>query len=382
MSNRLWNTFRELSDIYSPSYREREFCDALVKKLQGLSGNIIEDDAGSKIQGNCGNLYCYIPGCLSGPPLLFSAHMDTVEPAKGKQAVLHANGDITSAGNTILGADDVAGISIILEAITRLKEQNIPHQPIELLFPVAEEKYGEGSSVFDYSMVKAKEAYVLDLSGAIGEAANAAPTIMSFEIKIHGKAAHAGFAPKNGIHAIAVAANAIARLTQGEPIPGLTFNIGRITGGEANNIVPSMCIISGEMRSLDHNAVLSYWDKVKTVFNAEAAKAGARIEIKHKVELRAYETPPDSPVVKRFLRACKKTGITPNIHSTYGGSDLNNFVLHGITGLVIACSMHEVHSPREYSNLHELENCVRLVMEMMADHEEVSDENTIAISAD
>lgn len=370
MSNRLWNTFRELCGIHSPSYRERAFCDALIKRLADLNGNFFEDNAGSKIQGNCGNLYCYIPGSLNGPPLIFSAHLDTVEPAEGKKAVLHENGCISSAGNTILGADDVAGVTVILEAVTRLKEQNIPHRSIELLFPVAEEKYGAGSSVFDYSLLKAKEAYVLDLSGAIGEAANAAPTIMSFEIKIHGKAAHAGFAPKSGVHAIAVAARAIASLPQGEPIPGLTFNIGQIIGGESNNIVPSLCTVRGEIRSLIHGAVLSYWDKVRAIFDTEAAKAGARTEAKNKVELKAYETPLDSSVVKRFIRACEKTGIPPYIHSTFGGSDQNNFALHGITGLVIACSMHEVHSLREYSNLYELENCVRLVMRIMTDQEE------------
>lgn len=381
MSNRLWKTFQELSGIYSPSFKERALCDALIKRLTDLDGNIFEDDAGSKIQGNCGNLYCYIPGSLDGPPLLFSAHLDTVEPAKGKQAFLHHNGKISSAGNTILGADDIAGVTVILEAVTRLKEQNIPHRSIELLFPVAEEKYGAGSSVFDYSLIKAKEAYVLDLSGAIGEAANAAPTIMSFEIKIHGKAAHAGFAPKSGIHAIEVAAKAIASLPQGEPVPGLTFNIGKFIGGESGNIVPALCIIEGEIRSLDHKAVLSYWNKVKTVFDTEGAIAGAKVEAKNKIELTAYQTPLDSSVVRRFLRACKKTGISPHIHSTFGGSDQNNFALHGITGLVMACSMHEVHSLSEYSNLHELENCVMIVMEIMTDQEEVPNENTVTISA-
>lgn len=382
MSERLWHTFRELSSIYSPSYREREFCNALKERLSKLNCSVLEDNAGNKIHGNCGNLYCYIPGGLDGSPLLFSAHMDTVEPAWGKQAVLHENGNITSDGNTILGADDVAGITVILEAVSRLKERNIPHRSVELLFPVAEEKYGAGSAVFDYSIIKSKEAYVLDLSGPIGEAANAAPTIMSFEIKIHGKAAHAGFAPKKGINAISVASRAIADLPQGEPNSGLIFNIGKITGGEENNIVPPLCTVSGEIRGLNHNSVMACRDRIFSIFRAEAAKAGAGVEFTDIIVLQAYETPLNSPVVKRFVRACKKAGITPHIHSTFGGSDLNNFTLHGITGLVIACGMHEVHSPNEYSNISELENCVSLVTELMTDPEGVPDENTVAISED
>ena len=71
--------------------------------------------------------------------------------------------------------------------------------------------------------MQAKEAYVLDLSGAIGAAAYAAPTLVSFAAKIQGKAAHAGFHPEDGINSIQAAARAIAQLPQGHvdeaPLP-------------------------------------------------------------------------------------------------------------------------------------------------------------------
>ena len=369
MKNRLWNTFKELTDIYSPSFGERQFCDALKKRFSLLGIDLKEDGADKILKGNSGNLYGFIPGKTDGPAILFSAHMDTVEPAYGKRAILHEDGCITSAGDTILGADDVAGITVIIEAITRLKERNIPHRPIELLFCAAEEKYGAGSSVLDYSLIKAKEAYVLDLSGPVGEAANAAPTIISFEINVRGKAAHAGFAPEDGIHAIEAAAKAIARLPQGRLPSGLTFNIGQISGGKAGNIVPDLCTVKGEIRSLDHKAAVSYWDEVIIVFNDEAKAKGAKAEGNKRIEITAYETPPELPVIRRFVRACEKLDIPCNIRPTFGGSDLNNFALHGIKGLVIACGMNEVHSTREYSNINELEKCVKLVMELMADGE-------------
>lgn len=365
MKERLWNTFKELADIYSPSFWERRFCDVLKEKFAALDIELIEDGAGKEIGGNSGNLYGFIPGKLNEAPILFSAHMDTVEPAKGKKAILHKSGNITSEGSTILGADDVAGITVIIEAVNRLKEQNIAHRPIELLFTVAEERYGAGSAAFDYSLIKAKEAYVLDLSGPIGDAANAAPTIFSFEINVYGKAAHAGFAPQDGIHAIEVASNAIARLPQGKLPSGLTFNIGQISGGKAGNIVPDLCTVKGEIRSLDHKAVISHWDKVVEVFIEEAKKKGAEVEANNKIEIRAYETPLHHRVVRRFIRACENLNLPCNIHSTFGGSDQNNFSLHGITGLVIACGMNEVHSLREYSNINELEKCVKLVMELI-----------------
>ena len=50
-----------------------------------------------------------------------------------------------------------------------------PHRDIEILFPVAEEIYIQGSGVFDFNRIRAKEAYVLDMSGEVGSAAVRAP---------------------------------------------------------------------------------------------------------------------------------------------------------------------------------------------------------------
>ncbi len=363
--NRIWETFSALTAIDSPSFGERNLCAALKARLVELGATVHEDGAGAKIGGDCGNLYGFVPGQLPLAPLLLSAHMDTVEPGRGKRAVLHADGRITSEGDTILGADDVAGIAIILEALTRLKEAGTPHRPVELIFPVAEERYGLGSAAADYGRIRAKEAYTLDLSGAIGEAANAAPTILSFSVTVEGRASHAGFAPLRGIHAIAAAAKAIACIPQGEPTPGVTCNIGVIEGGEATNIVPARCRVAGEIRSLSHEAVLRQWAQVVEAFEQEASAVGATATADHRVEITAYETPLDSPVVRRFEQACAAVGVPAHIHLTMGGSDQNSFALHGIQGMVLACSMHEVHSTREYSRMEELEQGVRLVMALI-----------------
>lgn len=366
-SKHLYKIFHELTAIYSPTFGERDFCDLLKNKLSALGVVCEEDFIGSQLGGNCGNLYGFWAGDLSGPPILFSAHMDTVEPALGKRSSLQEDGRITSSGATILGADDVSGITVILEAVTRLRETGTPHRSVELLFPVAEERYCAGSAAADYSKFHAKEAYVLDLSGEIGTAANAAPTILSFTATVHGKAAHAGFAPKDGIHAIFAASKAIAKIPLGEPEPGVTCNIGVISGGKAGNIVPETCTVTGEIRSLSHPTVMKWLEKVRNIFEEETKKAGASVSFAHRCEVTAYETPVDSTVVRRFRRACETTGVPCHIGSTLGGSDNNNFALQGIEGLVIACSMHDVHSTREYADLHEMEQCVRLVMHLMTE---------------
>ena len=136
---RLSKEFCELVSIDAPTLGEREIADLLKVKLEELGFQVQEDNAGELIGGNCGNLFATLEGEIVGLPLLFSSHMDTVEPALNKRPIVHPDGRITSSGDTVLGADDVAGIVAILEAVRSLKEDGLPHRSLEVFFPVAEE---------------------------------------------------------------------------------------------------------------------------------------------------------------------------------------------------------------------------------------------------
>ena len=73
------------------------------------------------------------------PKILLSAHLDCVNPCAGIQATLE-DGVFRSDGATILGGDDKSGVTAILETLRCLKEQNIPHGPLQVVFTVCEEQ--------------------------------------------------------------------------------------------------------------------------------------------------------------------------------------------------------------------------------------------------
>ena len=177
---RLLGAFRELVSIDNPTLRERGVCDHLLRRYAALGIRLQEDGTGAVIGGNAGNLYAFVPGDEALAPVLLSAHTDAVSPACGKHAVFHPDGRITSDGTTVLGADDLAGQCAILEAVTSVLEDGAPHRPFELLFDAAEESYCTGIQRFDFSRLRAKLAYVFDLSGPVGGAAYQAPSILSF----------------------------------------------------------------------------------------------------------------------------------------------------------------------------------------------------------
>ena len=367
---RIIKDFLELSAIDSVSFKEREFADVLKQKLELLGIKAHEDSASEKIGSTAGNVYAFWKGEENLPKILLSAHMDTVEPGIGKKAIYDTKkGILRSDGKPLDKADDIAGITEILEAIQQIQESGRKHKSVELLFPVAEEVYTKGSSSFDYTRLSAKEAYCLDLSGHVGAAAIKAPTLISFRITIHGKASHAGFAPEKGVNAIEIAAKAIAGIKQGQVDEDSTLNIGTIKGGTATNIVSEEVKIEGEIRSFKHESALKLLEDTKFKFEEEAIRLGAGItgiDFKSEIHLIAYERNEDEEVVKNFRTAAKKTGIEPKLISTMGGADNHQINKNGIKGIVLSCGMQNVHTTEEYIEIADLEAGAGLVAELIA----------------
>lgn len=352
--DRLAETFAALVAIDSPSYGERQMADELTRRLRALGLTVEEDDAAERIGGTSGNLYGFLPGTLDLPPLLLCAHMDTVAPANGKRAVREPDGRIHSAGDTVLGADDLAAVAIILEVLEALAESGAPHRPVEVLFSASEETYCVGASAFDFSRVRSREAYVLDYEGPLGEAVTAAPTILEFTAEILGRASHAGFSPEAGVSAIAAAARAIAAVKSGRVAEDTTLNFGCIQGGTATNIVPDRCQVRGEIRSGCHQRALDQSETVRQAFAAACEALGAELRYRDKCFIRAYQIPASAPVVQRYFRACRAREYETRTVTTFGGSDNNLLAASGITGIVMPAAMHRCHTCQEYTSVQEL----------------------------
>jgi tripeptide aminopeptidase len=275
------------------------------------------------------------------------------------------DGTIRSRGNTVLGADDLTGVAAILEALTVIKEQNLSHGPIEVLFTVAEEVYTKGSHEFEFAKIMSEAAYVLDLAGPVGTAAYSAPSILSFTATVHGRASHAGFAPQKGIHAIAVAADAISLMPMGRIDEETSMNVGIITGGLGTNIVPDKCVIKGEVRSLNHEKAKRQAELINKQFERSCSAARATLEFEVYAPAKAYETPTDHPVVARFERACGKLRLPVSLTKTFGGSDNNIIAQHGIVGIVVANAMNRIHACDEFTTVEEIIRAADLTLLLM-----------------
>ncbi|MFA9378550.1 MAG: M20/M25/M40 family metallo-hydrolase [Lachnotalea sp.] len=364
-TQRLVNEFTHLVSIDAVSFEERKMADYLIEQLTILGFEVSEDRAGEYYNSNTGNIYAIKKGTVAGNSILFSSHMDTVEPGKNKKAIIHEDGTITSDGTSILGADDVSGIAAILEAVRMIEENKLKHRDIEILFTIGEEAYLRGSEVFDYSVIQAKEAYTLDLCGEIGTVALQAPTVMSFTLEIFGKASHAGFQPEEGINSIEIASKIISQIKQGKVDSDTTFNIGTIEGGTATNIVSDYCKIKGEIRSYYHEKVLAQLAILEKISKQITGEYAASYKLENVIVCIAYQMEETSDAVQKFMNACNELNYEISLTKTFGGSDNNNLVCHGINGLVIACGMEQVHTCKEYTNIEALIKSTMLLLKLV-----------------
>ena len=355
---RIIDTFLCLTAFDAESFHEQEIGQELQARLTELGLRTQMDAAG--------NLYGVLEATRDGEPLLFSAHMDTVSPGKGKKAIVGEDGIIRSDGTTVLGADDLSGVVSILEALRVIRDNGLDHPVIEVLITVAEEPFCRGSAAFDYGRIRSKEAYVLDLSGPIGTAALAAPSILALDITVKGKAAHAGFAPEKGINALNAAVKALARIRTGRVDADTTVNFGLIEGGSVRNAVPETVSVKGEIRSMKQERVREKVEMIRRTFLEEAEKIGASVQIEHPVDLPACSTERNAPVVKRFEKALALLGYGEGTFiTTFGGSDNNRFFVRGISGIVTACAMENVHTTSEYTVIDELQRSCELALTLM-----------------
>lgn len=365
---RIVEEFLRLVQIDSPSLHEREIADYLKSKLSDLGLEVMEDRAGEAIGNSCddqtGNLIATIRGNRpEAPSILFCAHMDTVEPGRGVKPVIRDN-VVYSDGTTVLGGDDKAGIAAVVEMIQVLKEQNIPHGDIEVVFTVAEECGLRGSKYLDYKRLKSKMCFVLDCDGPAGTIITKAPSQYQIKSTIIGKAAHAGISPEEGINAIFVASKAISKMRLGRLDSETTANIGVIAGGKATNIIPDMVNIEGETRSIDPEKLEKQTDLLVNILESTAQEMGARAVVEKDLLYPRLYLEESSQAVVIAVQAAESLGQKPVLVSSGGGSDANILNGFGIPTANLGIGMSKVHSTDEFISIDNLVLNARYLVEI------------------
>src|SRR5205823_1160734 len=191
----------------------------------------------------------------------FMTHLDTVPLCAGAKPVRQGR-RVRPAGATALGGDNRTGVACLVTLVATLLGQRLPHPPLTLLFTVREESGLWGARHVDLAdLGYPTEGYNIDGSSP-AELTYGAVGAVRWEVEIHGKAAHAGVHPEQGISATVVAALALEQVYREGWFGRVvrkgqegTSNVGVFSGadeksaGDATNVVTDYVRIRGESRS-------------------------------------------------------------------------------------------------------------------------------------
>jgi len=353
MSERMVQQFMEMVRIDSESGNEAAMMQYLLKAVAEAGG-----DAALDGYGNC---IARFParGGEGQPPILLSCHGDTVKPGVGIEPVIE-NGVIRSRGETILGADDKAGIAEALEAL-RIAEVR---PPVELAVSRQEEVGLHGVKNLDFGRIKARRGFLLD-NDSLETIVIGGPSYFAIDVKVAGKAAHAGMEPEKGINAIAAAARAIAGLKLGRLDAGTTANVGVIQGGLIRNGVPDSCTFLAECRSAVHEKAVALADEMVRTIRSQVEAAGARAEITSNNLCRAVTIPEDAWSVKIAKQALAKIGIDARCIFITGFTDASIYNNRGIEMAVVGIGARDEHTTSESIAVADMEKALAMIVEIL-----------------
>lgn len=353
MAERMIKQFMEMVKIDSESGNEAEFIDYLLGEFVKLGADARKDAYG--------NLVAKLPAEKSAgkEPILLSCHADTVMPGQGIQPKIE-KGVIRSSGDTILGADDKAGIAEMLEALRTAKVR----PPIEVAISRQEEVGLLGVKNLDFSLLKAKHGFLLD-NDTLDTIVIGGPSYFAIDVEVKGRSAHAGMEPEKGINAILAAAKAIAALRLGRLDHETTANVGVIKGGIIRNGVPAAASFLAECRSLQHDKAQALADEMERIIQREVAAAGASAVIKTNNLCKAVQIAPDAWTVTTAQKALATVGITAKTTFITGFTDASIYNNHGIEMAVVGIGARDEHSTEEHIHIADMEKALAMLIEIL-----------------
>jgi len=345
--------FCEMVRVDSESGNEAAFVQYARVVLERELGASCELDA-------YGNLVAHVDGRESdADPVALCAHADTVKPGVGIEPIVE-DGIVRSAGDTILGADDKAGLAEIIVGVGMAEKR----PPVDIVLTLGEEIGLLGARNLDLSKLRAKTAFVCD-GEFLTDIVIGGPTHITLDVTVIGRAAHAGMEPEKGISAIRIASEAITRMPEGRIDHETTANVGTIEGGLVRNGVPERCTLKAECRSLDHDKALAQSRAMREAFEAAASAGGARVQIEETIAYRARSITEDASVVKEAIEAVRSVGLEPVTKVITGGTDALILCNRGIDAVVLGTGVRDAHAASEHITVADLEKASAILQNLL-----------------
>jgi tripeptide aminopeptidase len=336
-----------------------------------------------------GYVYATLPGNRTedGDAIGLIAHMDTSPdaPGSGVEPIVHHSYDggvlalpregtvldpaampelaskaghdlVTGSGDTLLGADDKAGVAEIMAAVAHLAAHpELPRPPLRIAF-TPDEEIGEGATLFDVGRFGARCAYTLDGS-ELGEFQDETFSAAEVKLRVRGVDVHPGFATGKLVNALRLAARIAAALPSDTLTPETTagrdgfIHPFELTGTAGQASMRLIVRDFDDQRLEQHVALVE-----KVAREVVAAEPRARLEFDVREQYRNMRGVLDQvpEVTQAAEAAIRAEGIEPVRRPIRGGTDGSRLSYMGLPTPNIFTGGHEYHSVREWASVQDM----------------------------
>jgi len=302
-----------------------------------------------------------------GGPLRLPRDGTLLDPAGMPELSPRAGHDlVTSSGDTLLGADDKAGIAEIMAAVAHLgAHPELPRPTLRIGF-TPDEEVGQGASLFDIERFGAVCAYTLDGSEP-GELQDETFNAAEVRLVVHGVDAHTGWATGKLVNAARLAARILAEL------PGHTLT-PETTAGREGFIHPyridasaTRAEVRAIVRDFEEDALERHVALLRrTAEEVVAAAPGSRlhVEIEHQYPNMRRHLEGFPRVVEAAERAIRAEGIEPIRTPIRGGTDGAQLSEMGLPTPNLFTGGHEYHSVREWASVQDMASAAATIVRL------------------
>jgi tripeptide aminopeptidase len=263
---------------------------------------------------------------------------------------------VTASGDTLLGADDKAGVAAIMAAVTHLvSHPELARPRIRIAF-TPDEEIGEGAKLFDLDRFGAQCAYTIDGS-ELGELQDETFSAAEAIVTIHGVDVHPGQATGKLVSALRLAARVIAALPADTLAPETTAGREGFIHPYQLAGTPAQATIRAIVRDFDDNKLAQHVELLRrTAQEVVSSDPRARVEIEVRDQYRNMRRYLDQvpSVTAAAAEAIRAEGIEPIRSPIRGGTDGSVLSARGLPTPNIFTGGHEYHSVREWASLQDM----------------------------
>jgi tripeptide aminopeptidase len=390
---RIDTTAVENAGTYPSSPGQVELGRMLAEELRAMR-------AADAAQDEHGIVLATIPATIARdvPTLAWIAHVDTSPETTGRhvQPIVHENYDgrdivlpgdtskiirvndnpellhlkgktlITSDGTTLLGADDKAGVAVIMEAAAQLLARpELPHGPIRICF-TCDEEIGHGVDHLDLQKLGAVAGYTLD-GGGTGEIDGETFSADLAVVTIRGVNIHPAIAKGRMVNAVRLAGLFLDRLPRLAQSPETTaeregfLHPYRIDGGVAEVTLRILLRDFETPRLADRAELLR---AITRTITAEYPQASIDVKITPQYRNMAEGLSKEPRALAYAQEAMRRAGLEPKLTIVRGGTDGSRLTEVGLPTPNLSTGEHNLHSPLEWTCVEEMATAVRVLVEL------------------